>query len=288
MRVPLVLLTGVPRSGTALSCELINRLPDARALDEPMQVGALIDRATTGVQAALDTDLLCGEIAAFAECQRRSILDRGVALSRHVGGRVSGGRIADGRDENGVRRRVGERGEIRLERPSSEDFTLVLKHPVLFTAMLGVLRERFSVFAIVRNPLAVMGSWEGMPMMVRTGDLGLPAVVAPELSNRLAGIEDVTERQLCLLDWYFGMYEKLLPRERIVRYEEIVSSGGTALASIVPAAVTLRVALEGRNATAVYDREHMLEVGNLLLSRGQAPWRSFYPASAVEELLDRV
>jgi hypothetical protein len=285
---PLVLLTGVPRSGTTLSCELIDRLPDARALDEPMPVGALVNQATLDGGAALDTDLLCREIAGFARSQRRSILECGVALSRHVGGRVSGERIADVRDESGARRRVGERGEIAVRRPHSEDFTLVIKHPVLFTALLGVLRERFQVFAIVRNPLAVMGSWESVPMMVRSGDLGLPAALAPELSRRLAARESVVERQLCLLDWYFGAYERLLPRERVVRYEEIVDSGGAALAPIVPACAELRVALKGRNATSVYDREHMSNVGRLLLSREQAPWRSFYSVGAVEELLDEV
>jgi hypothetical protein len=288
-RVRDLLLTGVPRSGTTLSCELINRLPDARALDEPLPVGRLVDRATLEGGDALDTELICGEIAELTAIQRQSIADRGLAITRHVQGRVSGRRIADVRDRGGARRRVGELGEVALQRPRSPDFTLVIKHPVLFTALLGVLRKRFEVFAVIRNPLAVMGSWESVPMMVRAGELGLPAAVAPELARRLAAIEDLLERQLCLLDWYFRRYETLLEPTRILRYEEIVSSGGAALAAMVPDAAELQVALEGRNTAAVYDHARMLEVGEKLLrSAPDASWRSFYSDGDIEGLMEAV
>jgi predicted O-methyltransferase YrrM len=288
-RVRDVLLTGVPRSGTTLTCELVNLLPDARALDEPLPVGRLVEQATLEGGDALDYELICREIAELMEAQRRSILERGVAVTRHVRGRVSGRRIADVRDRGGARQRLGELGEVAFERPRSPDFTLVVKHPVLFTALLGVLRGRFEVFTVVRNPLAVMGSWESVPMMVRAGELGLPAAVAPELARRLTTIEDLLERQLCLLDWYFRRYAALLAPERILRYEEIVASGGAALATMIPAAAELRAPLEGRNVAPVYDHTRMLEVGRRLLGSGpDASWRSFYSDNDVESLMEAV
>ena len=39
---PCMLLTGLPRGGTTLACELLNHLPDVRALDEPMDPNRLL------------------------------------------------------------------------------------------------------------------------------------------------------------------------------------------------------------------------------------------------------
>ena len=75
--------------------------------------------------------------------------------------------------------------EIAVEPPASPDFTLVIKHPVAFTALLPILIERFEVFAIVRNPLAVLASWESAPFLQREGRLGLRPVIAPEIAARL-------------------------------------------------------------------------------------------------------
>jgi hypothetical protein len=297
---PCVLLTGLPRGGTTIACELLNELPDVRALDEPMDVIAMI-RAAAGAHAAsggtssgassngaesLDIATIHAEIERFAASQRRSILERGVALTKHVEGRVTGAKVSDRRDEDGQgpRVRLVEIGEIPVDPPSSPDFTLAIKHPVAFTALLPALRERFEMFAIVRNPLAVLASWESVPMAVREGRLGLPAAVAPDVTRRLEEIDDRLERQFALLMWFYESYARALPRARVVRYEDVIASGGAALAAVAPSAAALRAPLASRNAAGVYDRAHMRAAGRLLLER-EGAHRRYYSAAEIREAM---
>jgi hypothetical protein len=272
---PCVLLTGLPRGGTTVACELLNQLPDVRALDEPMNVIAMIKAAG----APPDGALIHAEIERFATEQRRSILDRGVVRSKHVNGRIVGAKVSDSRDENGrgQRVRLAEIGEIRVDPPASPDFTLAIKHPVAFTALLPMLLERFPVFAIVRNPLAVLASWESVPMAVRDGQLGLPATVAPSIARRLEAMADRAERQLALLAWFYESYASALPRERVIRYEDIIATGGSALAPIAGSAAGLERTLQNRNAAAVYDREQMRAARRRLLEREGAYWLYYTP-----------
>jgi hypothetical protein len=271
-----VLLTGLPRAGTTLACELLNRLPDVRALDEPMDPNRLLRDAARG-DGALDAGLIRAGIERFALEQRRSIIDRGVALTLHVDGRVLGARVSDARGADGLRLPMGKRDEIAVEPPASPDFTLVIKHPVAFTALLPILKERFAVFAVVRNPLAVLCSWESAPFMQREGRLGLRPEIAPAIAHRLEAIEDRRERQLTLLSWFFESYAAALAPERVIRYEDIIATGGAALEPIAPSARGLAVALESRNAAAVYDRAHMRELGQRLLERDGAYWLLYEP-----------
>jgi hypothetical protein len=280
-----VLLTGLARGGTTLSCELLNRLPDVRALDEPMDPNRLVQAATREDGRSLDPGSICAGIERFAAEQRRSIIDRGVALTRHVEGRVLGAeKVSDTRGGDGLRMRMATRSEIPVDPPASPGFTLAIKHPVAFTALLPILRERFPVFAIVRNPLSVLASWESVPMHYREGRLGLRTIIAPALAARLDAIEDRTERELALLGWFFETYATALPREHVIRYEDIVATGGAALAPIAPSAAGLRLALRNRNTAAVYDSAHIRRVGPLLLEREGAHWL-FYTPEEVREVM---
>jgi hypothetical protein len=253
-----------------------------------MHVGPMISRAAGADGMTLDAASIRSEIAEFARGQRQSIRERGVAISRHVGGRVNGLRIDDLRDPSGVRGRLSEKGEIAVTPPDALDFTLVIKHPVLFAALAGELVGHYSMFAIVRNPVAVLGSWESVPMMVRDGQLGLSGVLASELAQRLESAPDLMDRQLMLLEWYFEIFASQLPTDRVVRYEEIVSSGGSALAAIAPSAADLRVSLAGRNTAPVYDHARMKRAGRLLLERDHPSWQTFYPSAVVEDFVSSI
>jgi hypothetical protein len=279
-----VLLTGLPRGGTTLACELLNGLPDVRALDEPMEPNKLLRDAARNGGRSLDAGSIRDGIERFATEQRRSILDRGTALTLHVDGRVLGARLSDERDGDGLRMAMAQRSEIPVEPPASRGFTLVIKHPVAFTALLPILLERFPVYAIVRNPLAVLSSWESVPFPPREGRLGLRAIVAPGIASRLERTEDRVERQLMLLDWFFACYASGLPRERVMRYEDVVATGGAALAPIAREAGRLEVQLQSRNTAKVYDREHMRHMGKLLLENDGA-YRIFYTPEEISEVL---
>jgi len=71
---------------------------------------------------------------------------------------------------------------------------------------------------------------------------------------------------------------------RIVRYEDVITSGGAALASITPKARTLDVQLENKNRS--YDVATMRGLGERLVASEGAYWR-FYSRSSVAELRSR-
>jgi hypothetical protein len=284
---PCVLLTGISRGGTTLACELLDRLPGVYALDEPMDPNDLVRDAMRAGSDELDAAAINAGIERFASEQRRAIIERGVVLTRHVDGKVLGAKVSDDRDGQGLRKRRATKSEIPVAPASGEDFTLIIKHPVAFTALLPILRERFAVFAIVRNPISILASWESVPFLQREGRLGLRESIAPQIARELAEIEDRLERQLTLLNWFYASYLTELPRAHVIRYEDVIATQGAALAPVVSAAAELAVPLQSRNLASVYDRAHMLDIGERLLAR-EGAWWTFYSRTEVSEVLSAV
>jgi hypothetical protein len=272
-----ILLTGVARSGTTLVCELLNQLPETVALDEPMDMAFLTE--PPGHAAT------CERIAGFLDEMRESIITRGTAISWQVNGRVSAGKFADEYDDAGVRAELHSRAEIQIEKPLSRGFLLVAKHPASFTALLEALSQRFEVYAVIRNPLAVLSSWQTIPFRIRDGRHFTAERIDPGLAEGLAGLEDRLDRQFYLLSWFFEKYRTTLPESRIIRYESIVRSPGNALSVMTERAQAIDQPLENRNRSAIYDRRDMRLLGERLL-RTDGPYWSFYTKESVEELLD--
>lgn len=271
-----VVLTGVPRSGTTLVCHLLNRLPQTVALNEPMQVHRLAELDAVGSR--------CDEVARFFGETRRALLAHGDAPSRHVGGRVPDDVFADSRPPDGLRRDRAARGVIRVEKALSVDFLLCVKHPAAFTALLESLAARFPAYAVIRNPLAVLASWQSIDANVHRGSAPVAERLDPGLSTRLRTLKDPDSRQLGLLDWFFAKYRDALPPTRVLQYENVVASGGSALAPITPAAAQLAEPLASRNLNDLYDRARMRVLGEKLLASEGAYW-TFYSRESVEALL---
>lgn len=290
-----VILTGPPRSGTTLVCHLLNRLPQCVALHEPMRLVGLRGVAAHGEVAET--------VARFFAEMRGSLLTEGRAISKHVAGRVpdnpmsgkSGGgrrslrrflihlprRLAGGRR---LRRSRAVQGVIQVDKPLEPDFLLALKHCGSFTAPLSSLNQRFPCFAIIRNPLSVLGSWNSIEFAPGRGRDFAAERLDPTLTRRLRSIRNRSERQLALLDWYYRRYMTLLPAERIVRYEKIVATGGRTLSVITPRATALNEPLENHNANPLYDRRLMRDLGARLLASDGAYW-NFHERSEVTTLL---
>jgi len=75
-----IILTGLPRSGTTLTCHLLNKVNNTVALHEPM-TGSFA-KGTTKQQ-------ICAEISEFFASSRKSILQNKKVLTKHASGRVS-------------------------------------------------------------------------------------------------------------------------------------------------------------------------------------------------------
>ena len=272
-----IVLTGPGRSGTTLTCHLLNKLPDTVALAEPILPGKFEDLMP-------DVEAVRDGIERFYRRMRRMARTRGVVLSKHVGGVVPDNTKAV---VDGVRQRATQRGEIPVGKELAPGFYLAIKQPGLFTALLPTLIERFPCYAIVRNPLAKMASEMSLP--IRRDSRSKPPAgrrynpAHPAVLNKEAGGDYISSR-LAGLDYQFGRYAEYLPPENIIRYENIVLSGGKALEVIVPSASLLDEPLRSRNLNPLYDRDEMLRVGERLLGSEGAYWR-FYSRESVEKLL---
>jgi hypothetical protein len=272
-----VVLTGPPRSGTTLACRLLNQLPDTVALHEPIP-------ARRFARLESDEAVLDG-VEEFFQKMRRTILTRGTAISKHVDGRVPDNVYEGTRSGGEPRAHAGkEKGEVSVTKDLAQDFSLVIKHPAMFTALLPVLTKRFSCYAVVRNPLSILASWNSVDHNVRDGHAPAAERYDEGLKKELASTDDRIERQLRLLSWFFGRVEGTVPEDHVVRYEEIVATGGRALSAVVPSAGALDEPLESKNLNAAYGRGEMRLLGGRLLEREGAYWR-FYGRESVEELL---
>jgi hypothetical protein len=273
-----VVLTGVPRSGTTLSCYLLNKLPNVVALNEPIAPMSM---------AGLETGIVTDRIQEFFSTQRRLILESGIAASMSVNGAIPDNPMGV-RDEVSGRRKVIFNGNTTvIDKRLDSNFTLGMKHPAFFTALLEPLGQRFNCVAIVRNPLAVLLSWNSVSVPISEGRTPVGEAFDSGLARLLGAEADRISRQLILLSWFFDRYRRFLPSEKIVRYEEIISSGGKALATVVPAATALDEKLVSKNSNRQYDRMIMDNLAAKLLASPGAYW-DFYSRKEVSVVLDEM
>jgi len=271
-----IILTGLPRSGTTLTCYLLNKLPDVVALHEPMRVSAFGTFTDQGARLR--------HIEDYFRDTRRHILERGAAVTKHVDGRIPDNTVPERRGARGLRESLEIRGEIGLNRVLSPDFSLGIKHPAAFTALLGDLVGRFPCYALVRNPLSVLSSWNSIDMSHGRGHSPVAEMLDPALAAALAAMPDVFARQLHLLSWFYDRYLRFLPMESVLRYESVVATGGRALAAVVPAADSLAESLKSKDKS--YNRDLMRRLADKLLSSEGAYW-SYYTRENVQALLER-
>ena len=272
-----IVLTGIARSGTTLTCALLNKLPQAVALLEPMNPAELAALAYP--------DAYLARVADFFTTQRASLMASGVAISKARDGQVPGNTFPDQVNPASLRRATISTQKVHFVKDLREGFRLVVKHPNFFTATLEALLRRYSCFAVVRNPLAVLLSWQTIQAAPNQGRLPAAEAFDPALARALQNEPDRVSRQLAILRWYFGRYRALLPREHVIRYEELVASGGRALAVIDQEAAQLDEALESRNTSTLYDRTQVTDLADRLLA-DRAIYEGFYTPAEITDLRD--
>ena len=276
-----IVITGPGRSGTTLTCHLLNKLPNTIALSEPINPGKYADRLP-------DNEAVADGIQDFYREQRRMALNQGLVLSKHVGGVVPDnpkGMV------DGVRKRVVEKGKISVGKDLSPDFFLGVKQTGIFTAMLPTLVDRFACFAIVRNPLAIRASSMSIESdkKGRKGRTSARITYDADLNERMEKKKsegaDVIDKWLLRMHSNFERYQQALPPENVIRYEDICESNGRALSVIVPAASDLDEPLENKNKNPLYKRDKILRYGERMLASDGAYW-NFYSRESVEEIMN--
>jgi hypothetical protein len=272
-----VLVTGTPRSGTTLLCSLLNKLPDTVALHEPMNVWDFAECRDGGAAADL--------IENFCAETRKSLHEHGFAISKHVGGKIPDNVATDQLNRAGTRLRRTEHGRVVVDKPLSQNFTLVVKHPAAFSALLEVLSQRFECYAIIRNPLATLASWNSLDRFPpKDGHLPIGEKLDVDLARDLANTPDPIERQIHILEWFYDRFRHFLPERALIKYEDLVASRGRELARFFPAASDFEENLDSKNLNKYYDRALMMDLGERLLRREGPIWH-FYSKRDVENLL---
>ena len=275
-----VLITGTPRSGTTLLCSLLNKVPDVVALHEPMNVWEFPN--------CNDAAAVADVIERFCAESRTSLREHGYALSKHVKGNIPDNVAADQVNQKGTRLRHTEHGKVFVEKPLTANFDLAIKHPVAFTALLETLSKRFECYAIVRNPLATLASWNSLAWLnVKDGHAPIGEKLDAELQRHLAAEPDAIERQLYILEWFYRRFRAFLPDRSMVRYEDLIESRGQELAKFFPGAAALDENLSSKNVNKFYDRPLMLDLGERLLRRSGVIW-DYYSKKDVEKLMAEV
>lgn len=270
-----IILTGIARSGTTLACSLLNKLPQCVALHEPMHPAQLAELPYP--EGYLDG------ISAFFASQRKSLLESGTAASKGRDGKIPDNPFGSIRLESGLRQSLCRNQVVRFEKPLHADFRLLVKHPNFFTATLDGLRTRYPCYAIVRNPLGVLLSWHSVQAPVNEGRIKAAEAFDADLKATLASEPDRLTRQLIILRWCYSRYATLLPRGHVIRYEEMVASGGRALKVIDPAADLLSEPLDNRNVNTLYDSELVRGLAARLLDE-ESIYGEFYSRAEVESL----
>jgi hypothetical protein len=236
-----ILLTGPARSGTTLTCACLNQLPDCLALAEPM---------TPTAQGSIDDALQY--VSQFLTSARTKALVEKRATTKMADGGFGTANWFDSPDPGGKMRATHEFvGELPLSKPLSPEFKLIVKHPGFFTALAAPLQERYPLYAVVRDPLATLAAWQTVDMPVNRGRWPSAEAFSPVLSARLLGLDDTLDRQIEILRWCHETYQHL-PRDRVLRYEDLVANPPLALQDFHSGVQTINVPIHVQDVATRY------------------------------------
>lgn len=267
-----IILTGIPRSGTTLACKILLNDENQIALNEPI-AAAYFKQGSEG-------DKVVGKC--FRE-YRESLLKSGKAPVRAKDGQITDNAYSQ---DVSSRSRVLERTMVRFDKTLDPEFTLIMKHCAEFSLILPSLNKNYECFAIIRNPLSTLASWNSVNVPVSRGKIAKLQILQPLLYEKLEKIKTLEEKQLFILDWYYDQY-KILDKKNIITYESIIESQGEVLSAISGKNSKSPEILKSKNENALYNKEKMVNILNLLTTR-DGSYMEFYSKSQMEELANKM
>jgi len=268
-----VLLTGVIRSGSTLTCALLNKLPNTVAADEP-----LLYRDFHGLKGAQFLNYIDQE---FSEIRRLAITEK-ILFSGQVQGKIEQ-HYSDTLQADGLRHHVYSDAYIPIEKELTTDFTLVIKHFIPFLLNVEYLMKSYRIYGLVRNPLTVLLSMHTL----KTMEEGYYVRHKEVMPNTVELIEKKCSKTGKLIQFLSFLFENCLPllkAGQVIYYEDLISSKGKALHCITSAANLLDENLKNYHSSRYFDKATISEIGAHLLNSKGAFWE-YYPKNSVEWLL---
>ena len=263
-----ILLTGIPRSGSTLSCNILNHYSNTLALLEPMNPSS-IDANKGKYDASL-------KISEFAFESRKNILENRMVLSRHNKGVIPSNPISENATKK-LRKQIVKLGNIHIDKNFTNDFTLIIKQNAFFTSILDELIKFFSCYGIIRNPLAVLASWSTVNLPINNGHIPAGEKFDDELFELLAQIECRLDRQIIILNWFFEKFDTFLPKNNIIKYEDIIEQNGHNFERL---SFNMHLDkelddLENKNGNKLYENVDIDKLYNKLLSSKGTFWKYY-------------
>ena len=279
-----IALTGVPRSGTTLVVNLLNQVENVIALHEPI----IAYRYLKG----LDRYESIEKIIQFFNDSRISLLNRKLAVTKHRNGLIPDNSITDEYSGENVkelcRKDRMEHGEIQFNKQLSESFDLFIKDPTLFTALLPDLKERIPTFAIIRNPVSVLLSWNSVPFKISTGRIPPAEKYDKNLFNKLNQENSTLERQGIIMNWYFTNYLENLETTKIIKYEDIILTNGQVLSKLGIDTRNLIVNLSDKNTNPIYDKQLVESIITVIRKYYSQEFEQFYSFDYLLDIRNRL
>jgi hypothetical protein len=266
-----VLITGLPRSGTTMTCWLLNQLNAVVALHEPIQFAAYPE-----------TESISSILHHFIRETRAQLLRDGTAPSHAMQGRIESNPVSSSSSADPSRRVIHQHQIVAFTHVNSESFQLAIKHNAPFTAQLDQLEKHYTLAIIIRNPLALLCSWQTVPLPIREGRLPMGERYDESLRTCLSKLDDPLHRQIAILDWCFAKYQHAA---HVYKYEDLIATGGRVLSSLFPSAKDLNVTLSSRNQNPLYPLHLSPSLANCLFDRSEA-WRTFYTEEDILALVN--
>lgn len=255
-----IILTGPPRSGTTLTCNLLNKLPNVLALHEPMNL-KMFSNKREGLKNTID----------FFGKMRKMIVEDGYAISKVQNGAIPTNPFEEGKTN---RTSIVKKEKFKIDKQLSTDFILVIKQNAHFTFLLNELKNKFPCFVVIRNPLTTIASWNSIEAPVSNGNLTVLKGLNQMLFERLNTIDDLFLRQITLYNEIVKNYF-MIHKKNIIRYEDLIKTSGKALSVITESAMNLDETMENRNTINNYHLEHLTMISEKILKDSGA-WRTFY------------
>lgn len=207
-----LIITGIPRSGTSFLCAALNQVEDVVAINEPQEILSILQKAPW------HPALYHGDL-------RRTILDGEAVKNRMVGGR----HIEDTAQIN--------QQEDWLPKVRRRDFTLATKNTLVYLARLREIRKgmpRAQIVACVRHPFQTISSWKRTFSHLRNADVttvpvgGIKDSVLPyPYRLRLEQIEQTEMAEVRRALYWRHLAEIVLEFQddiMILRYEDFIAA----------------------------------------------------------------
>jgi len=272
-----IILTGVPRSGSSLSCSLLNNYENTIALLEPMPVFDS-NPEKGNIQA-------CKDIVDFEFKCREDILYYGLMQTRSNNGKELTNTFLDSLENNNLRKAIINNTKINIKAGIKKDFTLAIKHTAFFTAILEDLNNFFECYATIRNPLSVLASWSTIDVPVNKGHIPAAERYDAKLKQKLMNTDSVLNRQIIILDWFFDKYKMNLDNEHIIKYEDVITDNENIFNSLSYNGKLDKKSnkLANKNINSQYSNVDIDNIYNVLINSEGAYW-DFYSKEEVDSI----